>query len=155
RPRILRARQISRMRTVIVLAVLVAILHVGLRYYVTAQLGEDVQARFIERSKFIPSIQARHFPENDGSLTASNLALWLSTPANDYYRRAYVAPIIIPFDLLFLVSLGSLPGYASVFLASHVDRVSHVNPTLWWIFPIAYIASDFVEDLLIITLLTW
>lgn len=143
------------MRTVIVLAVLVAILHFGLRFYVTPQLGEDVQARFIERSKFIPSIQAQHLPGNDGSLTASNLSLWLTTPANDYHRRSYVAPIVIPFDLLFLVSLGTLLGYASVLLANHVGPVSHINPALWWVFPIAYIASDFVEDLLIIMLLTW
>src|ERR1700726_1055317 len=112
------------MRAVILSAVLVAILHFGLRCYITPQFGEDVEARFIERSKVIPSIQSRQLPGNDGSLDEANLALWLSTQANDQARRGYVVPVIIPFDLLFLISLGSLLGFASVLLGNQIGAVS-------------------------------
>src|SRR5437879_5018132 len=124
------------MRAVIILAVLVAILHFGLRYYITPQFGGDVIARFIERGKVIPSIQSRHIPGNDGALSEPNLALWLSTPGNDPGRQGYVLPVIIPLDLLFLISLGSLLGFASALLASRIGVVSHLNPVLWWVFPI-------------------
>jgi hypothetical protein len=143
------------MRAVILLAVLVAILHFGLRYYVTPQFGEDVEARFIERSKTIPSIQSRNMPGNDGALNEANLALWLNTHANDAARRGYVVPVIIPFDLLFLISLGSLLGFASVLLASQIGAVSQFSPMLWWLFPIAYVACDVIEDSFIAALLTW
>jgi len=45
------------MRVRIILAILTAVLHVGLRYYITPPLGEDVKDRFIERDKFIPSLK--------------------------------------------------------------------------------------------------
>jgi hypothetical protein len=143
------------MRTVIVLAVLVAILHFGLRYYITPQFGEDVEARFIERSEVIPSIQSRQLPGNDGSLNEANLAFWLGTQANDQARRGYVVPVIIRFDLLYLISLGSLLGFASALLSSQIGAVSLFNPLLWWIFTIAYIACDMIEDCFIAALLTW
>lgn len=143
------------MRAIIVSAVLVAILHFGLRYYITPQFGEDVEARFIERSKVIPSIQSRQLPGNDGSLDEANLALWLSTQANDQARRGYVVPVIIPFDLVFLISLGSLLGFASVLLGNQIGAVSRFNPMLWWILPVAYIACDLIEDCFIAALLTW
>lgn len=46
-----------RMRAVIVLAVVFAALHFGLKYWVAPKFGADVEARFVERLKYIPSFK--------------------------------------------------------------------------------------------------
>ena len=142
------------MRALIVLAIAVAVLHFGLQY-VAASYGNDVKARFIEHGKYIPSIHAQNLPRNDGAYNLSNFTLWLASPENQPDRRGYVAPIIIPLDLLFLVALGSLLGLASVLLAAQMPFISKRSPAVWWLFPLAYLGCDLVEDLLIAAILTW
>jgi hypothetical protein len=143
------------MRALIVLAILVAILQFGLKYFVTPPYGEDVTGRFIERSKFIPSIKAQKLAGNDGTFNISNLALWLAMPENAPIRRGYVTPVILPLDLLFLIALGSLLGWASSMLAVEIGLMSKFSPVIWWIFPLAYLLFDFVEDIFIAVILTW
>jgi hypothetical protein len=63
----LKTRLNHLMRAVIVLMVLTAILHLGLRYYITPQLSRDVRDRFIERGRYIPSLKEQHLSDNDGA----------------------------------------------------------------------------------------
>jgi hypothetical protein len=62
--------------------------------------------------------------------------------------------VILPFDILYLIAVGSLLGFASTVLASKVDTVSGVRSMMWWLFPIAYMLFDLVEDLFIVSILT-
>jgi hypothetical protein len=143
------------MRAVIVLMVLTVILHLGLRYYITPQFSQDVRDRFIERGRYIPSLKGQHLKNNDGRLTASNLLLWISDPANQVNRLGYVTPVILPLDVLFLISLGSLLGCLSQLLASRIGPISGWPVIVWWLFPITYLVCDFIEDGLIVSLLSW
>src|SRR5665213_837160 len=143
------------MRAVIVLTVLTAILHLGLRNYITPQFGQDVLDRFIERDKYISSLKQQNLKDNDGRLTASNLLLWISDPANQVNRRGYVAPVILPLDILFLISLGSLLGCLSQLLASRIGLIAGWPAMVWWLFPATYLVCDLVEDGLIVSLLSW
>jgi hypothetical protein len=143
------------MRVIIVLAVLTALLHLGLRYYITPQFGQDVRDRFIERRKYIPSLKDQQLKDNDGPLTVSNLSLWINDPANQVNRQGYVAPVILPLDVLFLIAVGSLLGCLSQLLASRIGLISGWPVILWWFFPLAYMLCDFIEDVLIVSLLSW
>ena len=70
------------MRAVIVVAVIFAILHFGLRYWVTPKFGEDVKARFVERLKYIPSFKAPGDKDgqqdSEAALNEANFAAWLA-----------------------------------------------------------------------------
>jgi len=143
------------MRAIIVLAVVTAALHLGLRYCVAPPFGRDVQDRFIERDKYIPSLRDQRLPDNDGALTAPNLLRWINDPANQINRFGYVKPVILPLDLLFLIALGSLLGCLAQLLASRIGLISGWPVIVWWIFPLAYMLCDFIEDGLIVILLSW
>jgi hypothetical protein len=150
-----RTRLSYAMRAIIVLAIVTAVLHLSLRYYVVPQFGRDVQDRFIERDKYIPSLRDQHLPDNDGALTAANLLRWISDPAHRSYRQGYVTPVILPLDLLFLIAVGSLLGCLSQFLASRIGLISAWPIIVWWVLPLAYMLCDFIEDGLIVILLSW
>jgi len=146
------------MRAVIVVAVIFAILHFGLRYWVTPGFGEDVRARFVERMKYIPSFTAQGDQDgqhgNEAALNETNFAAWLAKPGNEASRRGYAFPVLFPLDILFLVALGSLLGMASLLLAAKVGAVSGWPVWVWWLFPVAYMVFDLLEDALLIALLT-
>ena len=146
------------MRAVIVVAVIFAILHFGLRYWVTPKFGEDVKARFVERLKYIPSFKAPGDKDgqqdSEAALNEANFAAWLAKPDNQVSRRGYAFPVLLPFDILFLFALGSLLGMVSLLLAGQVGVFSGWPVWVWWLFPIAYMVFDLLEDTLLIALLT-
>ena len=127
------------MRTIIVLFAFTCGLFLILRFAITPKYGEDVESRFIERIRYIPSQK----PE---LLTQSNLAKWLADARNGDAISGYVFPVLFPFDILFLVCLGLLLGFASVALAGTMDFLSSVPHWVWWLFPTVYMASDLSED---------
>jgi hypothetical protein len=129
-------------------------LHFGLKYWVTPKFGEDVKARFVERLKYIPSFKTPGSPDSEAALTEASFAAWLAKPDNQASRRGYAFPVLFPLDILFLVALGSLLGMASLLLAGQVGAVSAWPVWVWWLFPVAYMAFDLLEDVLLITLLT-
>jgi hypothetical protein len=130
--------------TIIVLFVLTLGLTVVLKFVVTPKYGEDVQARFIERIKYIPS-------QKPALLTQQNLAKWLADEKNDNAVSGYVFPVLFPLDILFLICLGSLLGVASVALADHLNVLSHVPHWIWWLFPALYVVSDLSEDTAVVS----
>lgn len=146
------------MRAVIVVAVIFAVLHFGLRYWVAPNFGEDVKARFVERLKYIPSFKAPGDQDggqgSEAALSEANFAAWLAKPGNEANRRGYAFPVLFPLDILFLVALGSLLGMASLLLAAKVGAVSGWPVWVWWLFPVAYMVFDVLEDVLLIALLT-
>ena len=106
------------MRAVIVLAVVFAILHFGLKFWVAPKFGVDVKARFVERLKYIPSFKTPGGQDgrkdDAAALNEANFAAWLAKPDNRPNRRGYAFPVLFPLDILFLVALGSLLGMASL-----------------------------------------
>jgi hypothetical protein len=133
------------MRTIIFLFVLTVGLMLLLKLVITPKYGEDVQSRFIERIKYIPS-------QKPDLLSRRNLARWLTDGTNSKAISGYVFPVLFPIDFLFLVSLGLLLGIASVALAGRFDFLSNVPHWIWWLFPSLYMASDFFEDVAVIAL---
>ena len=142
------------MRAVIVVAVIFAILHFGLKYWVTPKFGDDVKARFVERLKYIPSFKVPGSPDSEAALNEANFATWLAKPDNQASRRGYAFPVLFPLDILFLVALGSLLGMVSLLLAGQVGPLRGWPVWVWWLFPVAYLAFDLLEDVLLIALLT-
>lgn len=142
------------MRAVIVVAVIFAILHFGLKFWVAPKFGDDVKARFVERLKYIPSFKAPGAPDSAYVMNEANFAAWLANPDNQSSRRGYAFPVLFPLDILFLVALGSLLGMASLLLAGQVGAVREWPVWIWWLFPAAYMAFDLLEDVLLIALLT-
>jgi hypothetical protein len=145
------------MRAVIVLAVVFAALHFGLKYWVAPKFGADVKARFVERLKYIPSFKTPGDQDgergSEAALNEANFAAWLAKPDNQSNRRGYAFPVLFPLDILFLVALGSLLGMVSLLLAGQVGAVVGWPAWVWWLFPVAYMAFDLLEDVLLITLL--
>lgn len=143
------------MRVIVILALVTAVLNIGLRYYVTPPLGEDVKDRFIEQNKYIPSLKNQAGQADDGKLTTTNLQHWSNDPANLVARQGYVAPVILPLDLLFLIAVGGLLGFSSQSLAGKIGLLSPVPSIAWWVLPVIYMLADLVEDSMIVVLLTW
>jgi len=114
-----------------------------LKFVITPKYGEDVQARFIERIKYIPSQK----PE---LLSRDTLAKWLAGTRNGDAISGYVFPVLFPLDYLFLISLGLLLGFASAALAGQFSFLMNVPHWIWWLFPVLYIISDFAEDTAVI-----
>ncbi|MBR0689851.1 hypothetical protein JQ594_28335 [Bradyrhizobium manausense] len=110
-----------------------------LKYKVAPDYGPDVGARFLERLNYIPSQQPR-------LLSYSTFASWLDDPAKDAARNGYAFPVLFPYDLLFLICLGALLGFASVYFVSFLSFLSGVPDWVWWALPAAYIVADLAED---------
>jgi hypothetical protein len=108
--------------------------------------GAAVKARFVERSKTIPEGETGDLPLNE-----QNLRQWISSYPES--ARGYASPVLFPLDILFLFALGIALATGSVFFARHAMLVSDVWPVIWWIIPAVYLASDFVEDVLLIGIL--
>lgn len=105
--------------------------------------GIDVADRFIERLAYIPSKTA-------SLLTRDNLAKWLADPQNASAAAGYVAPILFPLDLLFLLLLGSLLGVASTTLVGELPVLHAIPSAIWWILPLLYLLTDLAEDALMV-----
>ncbi|MBR1149575.1 hypothetical protein [Bradyrhizobium sp. JYMT SZCCT0428] len=115
------------------------------KFLVTPKYGKDVESRFLERLKYIPS--------QTEVLSPSTLGRWLADKANSGAIRGYVCPVLFPLDALFLIGLGVLLGLASVSLGTRLEFLSHVPAWVWWVFPLLYMASDLAEDATIAAIL--
>ncbi len=130
---------------ILLLVFLVVGLTLILKRGVAPNYGEDVEGRFIERLNYIPSQKPK-------LLSRESLHLWLGDAGNSKAKSGYVFPVIFPFDVLFLVSLGLLLGVASVWLANRTVFLSNVPNWIWWLFPALYAVSDLAEDCVIAAL---
>jgi hypothetical protein len=126
---------------IVVLFVLTLASTLALKFVVAPRYGKDVEARFLERSKFIPS-QAE-------ALSETSLARWLADPAKSKAISGYVCPVLFPLDIVFLVCLGLFLGLASSALTERLGFLSGVPAWIWWILPACYMAADIAEDTLI------
>jgi hypothetical protein len=72
----------------------------GFKYFIAPPYGQDVEARFIEHSKFIPSMTSA---PSSAATAPSNFARWLTGPEYEQSRAGYVAPVILPFDILYMM----------------------------------------------------
>lgn len=126
---------------IIILFLLTLVLMLALKLFVAPRYGEDVEGRFLERLKYIPS-------QTELSSSAT-LSRWLANKANSEAIRGYVYPVLFPLDILFLLSLGLLLGFASGALGSRLEFLSNVPAWIWWVFPFLYMASDLAEDMAI------
>lgn len=129
------------MQTITILFVLTLGLTLALKLFVTPKYGKDVANRFLERLKYIPS--------QTEVLSAATLRRWLADKANDSAIRGYVFPVLFPIDILFLIALGLLLGFASAALASGLGFLLNIPHWIWWVLPAAYMASDLAEDTVI------
>lgn len=126
------------MRIIIILFLLTLVLMLALKLLVAPRYGEDVEGRFLERLKYIPS--------QTEVLSSATLGRWLTDKTNSEAIRGYVFPVLFPLDILFLLSLGLLLGFASGALGSRLEFLSNVPGWIWWVFPFLYMASDLAED---------
>jgi hypothetical protein len=126
------------LRTIAVLVVLTLALTLMLKVLVTPNYGKDVEGRFLERLRYIPS--------QTDILSRATLARWLAAKENESAIRGYIYPVLFPLDLLFLVSLGLLLGFGSTALSGRMAFLSNVPAWIWWTFPILYMLSDLAED---------
>jgi hypothetical protein len=113
-----------------------------LKYWITPKYGDDVSSRFIERSNYIPS-------QNPALLDRLTLTQWLADERNREAIAGYIAPVLFPLDLLFMVSLGLFLGCASTALAAALSFLAHVPAWVWWALPLSYVLADFAEDALV------
>lgn len=126
------------MRTIIFLFVATVGLMLILKYVVTPRYGDDVRARFLERSDYIPS--------KSTLLTVETLGAWLADPSKKDVRAGYVVPVLFPLDIIFLLILGALLGFASVSFAEQIPFLSRVPVWIWWVLPALYMIADVAED---------
>jgi hypothetical protein len=131
----------------VALIVLTVSLTLLLKYVITRPYGFDVQARFLERLNYVPSQEPK-------LLTKLALAEWLEGPSHIGWIRGYVFPVLFPFDILFLASLGVLLGLWSADLASRFAFLSQIPSWVWWTLPVLYMVADFAEDSAIAVVLT-
>jgi hypothetical protein len=115
------------------IALFLAVITVGLWFTigsVAKQYGPDVSARFLER----------------GDYSTRQLSDFIAgSPTN---ARGYAIPVLFPWDLLFMASLGGFLAFASVASAHSIEPLKAVA----WLFaigPVLYIAADLIEDLLL------
>jgi hypothetical protein len=97
--------------------------------------GAEVAHRFVERLAYSPS-------ETQRLLTRESLTKWLADPNNADAVTGYVAPVLFPLDLLFLLLLG---GLFSTTFAGKLPMLGGTS-SIWWILPLLYLVSDLVED---------
>jgi hypothetical protein len=130
------------MKLTLALLVATAVVYVFIRNVASAKsCGVDVADRFIERLAYIPS-------KTQSLLTRDNLAKWLADPDNAGAAAVYVAPVLFPLDLLFLILLGLLLGVASIALVGEIPVLGAIPSAIWWILPLVYLVSDLAEDTL-------
>jgi hypothetical protein len=115
-------------------------------------VGTAVSDRFLERSETIPA-QPKTTPL---PINESNLRAWVTSKDTAGYARAY-AWRVMPLDFVYLVVLGGFLALGAYTLASIVawpPALAKLPLWVWLIFPAVYTVADFVEDSLIIVLMT-
>lgn len=127
--------------TFIVLAILAALIHFSIPTF-SKRYGAAVKARFVERANTIPG-------QANGRLDQESLKEWISS--NTRSARGYAFPVLFPLDFLFLLALGGALACGSAFFAAHAMFVSAWAQLIWFILPLIYVATDLIED----TLLIW
>ena len=60
----------------------------------------------------------------------------------------------MPLDFLYLMALGGFLALAARTLASVTPAVSQLSPCWWLVLPLTYMIADFLEDRLIMWLMT-
>lgn len=121
-------------RALVVLLAVTAMLLVGGRW-VARPFGPEVAARVLETS-------ARDHSE-------TLLRLHRERPEA---ARGYALPVLVPIDLLFLLSLGALFVVASL-VALSFTAVAPRWSALVLILPLIYVVADTVEDVLLVRML--
>jgi hypothetical protein len=115
-------------------------------------VGTAVSDRFLERSNTIPPEQkTKAIPINE-----ANLRAWVTSEDTAKYASAY-AWRVMPFDFVYLAVLGGFLALGAYTLASEVawpPMLAKLPLWIWLIFPAAYIITDFLEDSLIILMMT-
>jgi len=128
----------GHLRKIAVLLVLTLALTLTPKFFVAPNFGRDVESRFLERLRYIPS--------QTDVLSRATLARWLAAKENEAAISGYIYPVLFPLDLLFLVSLGLLLGFASTTLSDGIAFLSNIPAWIWWAFPALYMISDLAED---------
>ncbi|MEH2535128.1 hypothetical protein V1277_005575 [Bradyrhizobium sp. AZCC 1588] len=126
------------MAKIVVLFVLTFILTLALKFVVAPRYGKDVEARFLEHLKDIPS--------QSEVLSEASLRRWLTDKTQTEAISGYVVPVLFPLDILFLICLGLFLGFASLALAERLALLSGLPIWIWWILPVCYMATDILED---------
>jgi hypothetical protein len=115
-------------------------------------VGNAVADRFLERSKAIP-------PEPTSGplpINEKNLRAWVTSSDTAGYARAY-AWRVMPLDFAYLIVLGGFLALGACTLASTVawpPALAWAPFWIWLIFPAVYTIADFLEDSLIVVLMT-
>lgn len=116
-------------------------------------VGVAVSERFLERSKTIPP-QPATAPL---LINAANLRAWVTGTQTAGYPRAY-AWRVMPLDFIYLLILGGFLALGARTLAATVTWPPTLAKWLplevWLIFPVLYTVADFLEDCMIIVLMT-
>lgn len=81
----------------------------------------DVPSRFLEHLNYIPSFKS---PSDAGSLSYETLRAWFADPQNADQQDIYVSPVVIPVDLLYLLSIGFFLGTLSRFAVLRVPSLA-------------------------------
>jgi hypothetical protein len=89
-------------------------------------------------------------------INAENLRHWVVSSDTAAYANAY-AWCVMPLDFIYLAVLGGFLALGAHALASTITwppPLTKLPLRVWLIFPIAYAVADFIEDCLILLLMT-
>jgi hypothetical protein len=116
-------------------------------------VGAAVSDRFLERSDSIPpEPNTAPLPINENTLRA-----WVTSQDTAGYARAY-ATRVMPLDFVYLAVLGGFLALGARTLASAIawppSMAAWLPLWVWLIFPVVYTVADFLEDSLIVLLMT-
>jgi hypothetical protein len=124
---------------------------------IASSFGNAVSGRFLERPTnngkpryTIP----RETPAGE-PVDITSLSHWISENSNS--ATGY-ATRVIPLDILYLFFLGGFLAIASTTLVGLIRwpiALSTFPVWIWWLLPIVYVISDFMEDAIIFTMLRW
>jgi len=90
------------------------------------------------------------FLERGDPYTADQLAAWVKN--NDEAAHGYAFPVLFPWDVAFMVFLGGFLGAGSIACATLIPFLKPYAAGAT-VLPAAYIAADFLEDMLLARLL--
>jgi len=100
---------------------------------------------------FLPGLFARgsievelRFLERGDAFTAETLALWIG--ANPQAAKTYAFPILLGFDLVFLLCLGCFLMLGSL-LAAWATQWADALQWAFVMLPVVFMVADFVEDM--------
>jgi hypothetical protein len=125
--------------------------------FLISGLASDHRAvadRFLERAFPGPPTLPTNDAQRPEVVDADKLRAWVvqnPEAANAYAWR------VMPLDFLFLAVLGGFLALAANILASDIawpPALAKLPPWIWFVFPAAYVAADFVEDCLIVMLMS-